>query len=91
MNIQKIKLDLTLNLLNKSFDNNVVDSITAFMAGLQEEVGCFVGSQLVQQAGIDSTFERQTYAIQYENCTLNVDVVFNKNSSNQYLRSFNLN
>jgi len=91
MNIQKIKLDLTLSLLNKSFDNDVVNSITAFMADLQEEVGSFIDSQLVQQAGIDDTFERQTYAIQYENCTLNVDVVYNKNSSYQYLRSFNLN
>jgi len=91
MNIQKIKLDLTLNLLNKSFDSNVVDSITTFMASLHDEVGNFVSSQLVRQAGIDKTFEQQTYAIQYENCTLNVDVVYNKNSSYQYLRSFNLN
>lgn len=90
MNIQKVKLDLTVNLLNKSMNNNVLGSITDFMMDKKEEVGNFLGSQLVKRVG-DDVFEQQTFSMLYEHCTLNVDVVQNKNSRFSYLKGFELN
>ena len=91
MNLRKVKLDLTVKLLNQHSDHNLLDTITELMQGFREDVGNFLGFRMLNNAGIDETFEQQTYALQFERCTLNVDLITHKSSRSQYLKRFSLN
>lgn len=88
MNIKKIKLDLTVKLLNTSSDSNLLQKVQESMAGWNAEVGRFKGMQLSNDFGINSNLTKRTYAMKYDNCTLNVDVVHNQKTSNQYINGF---
>lgn len=90
MNIKKIKLDLTVNLLNRTSNSNILQNVQDSMSGWKSEVGSFVDSTLLNNSGINPDLEKRTYAMQYENCTLNVDVVHNQITSSQYLNGFSL-
>ena len=88
MNIKKIKLDLTVKLLNGSNNTNILQKVQDSMASWNAEVGRFKGMQLAEDFGLNSNLTKRTYAMQYDNCTLSVDVVHNQRTSNQYINGF---
>ncbi len=90
MNIKKIKLDLTVNLLNQTSNSNILQNVQEAMATWSADVGNFVDTTILNNSGINSDLVKHTYAMQYENCTLNVDVVHNQKTSSQYLNGFSL-
>ncbi|WP_373552111.1 hypothetical protein [Haliscomenobacter sp.] len=89
MNIRKIKLALTVGLLNQEA-GNVVHDIQAMMSDLREEVGAYVGAKVVKMAKLNPTHVQQTYALQYERCTLKVDLISNPATNLQVVRNFSL-
>ncbi|MEM0992733.1 MAG: hypothetical protein AAF847_12500 [Bacteroidota bacterium] len=90
MNIKKIKLDLTVKLLNKRSNSNLLFSVKEAMHTFKDEVGSFLGFTVLRDMGIGSDMVSRTYAIKYENCTLNVDMVLNEKTRSEYLNSFRL-
>lgn len=90
MNSRKIKLALTVGLMNAEASNNAIYFVKEVMQGFQE-VGAFLGSVLKDKSTLNSNHIRQTYAVQFENCTVNVDLVSNPNTQYQYVQGFQLN
>ncbi len=89
MNIRKIKLALTVGLLNSDQPNNAIGLAQELMSGFQE-VGNFLGLARVQDDQLNAANVQETYAIQYENCTLNLDLVRNSQTERQYVQGFKI-
>lgn len=87
MNLKKIKLALTIDLLNQKNNHNIFLTIREVMNKLKEEVGNFLSQRMIE-ARTTGDLIKQSYALQYENGTLNLDVVVNRSTLNQYIYSF---
>ncbi len=91
MNLRKIKLALTVGLLNRQGNNrNLLQSIKDLMTSFSEEVGNFIGLSLVKKDNLNKDQVTQTYSIQYEKCTLAIDLIYNQISRDQYIYTFEL-
>ena len=91
MNTRKIKLALTVGLINSGTQHNVNQAIQDVMADLQEEVGAFLGLRPVRRSPLGDYGFREEVSYQYENCTLNVDVVHPARTAGASVQRFRLN
>lgn len=89
MNTKRIKLELTVKLLNSGMRQNLLSFIQELMLGFKE-AGNFLGLSLKDNAMLNPSHLKQTYAIQFEHCTLDVDLVSNAATQNQYVQGFQL-
>lgn len=87
MNIRQIKLALTVGLLNSQSDNNALNLVKELMLSFQE-VGNFLGLRIEKEAALNRSHVHQTYALQFENCRLDVDLVSNRQTNSQYVQNF---
>lgn len=85
MNIREIKLAITVGLMNSG---NYLNTIQDLMQHLTEQVGAFIGQQVLQIVSLDQDRSVQTVALRYENCTLNIDLVQNNTTHDQYVNRF---
>lgn len=90
MNIRKLKLALTVDLMNLPSSPDMIHRVQKVMNNFEEEAGKYLGLTNVFQSNIDEDFEKQTLALQYENCTLDINFFKNKATQNQYLHGFNI-
>lgn len=88
MNIRQIKLALTVALMNAQNDN-ALNLVKELMLGFQE-VGRFIGSKLVKNSPLNPSHTQETYALQFENCRLDLEVVSNRKTNSQYVQRFQL-
>ncbi|MCB0568748.1 MAG: hypothetical protein KDC66_03245 [Phaeodactylibacter sp.] len=88
MNNRKIKLALTVALLNAG-QNNILEAVKGLMLGFKE-VGAFLGQALVNNEKLNPAIVKETYAIQFENCTLEVGLVSNPFTRSQSVQGFEL-
>lgn len=91
MNLKQIKLDLTVKLLNSGGNSNILQSAKETMQYFKNDVGGFLGFTVLKDTGINENMVTRTYAMRYEKCTLNLDLVLNQDTRNQYLNGFQLN
>ena len=89
MNIRQIKLALTVGLINSDTQNNIIQLVKELMAGFKE-VGSFLSSRVVTKSSLNPTNIKRTYALQFENCRLDLDLVSNSMTKNQYVQGFQL-
>jgi hypothetical protein len=89
MNIRKIKMALTIGLMDQQ-TSNLIGEVQNLMNNLSEEVGAYLGSKVVRMAKLNPTHVQQTYAFQYERCTVNVDLISNPATNMQMIRNFSL-
>lgn len=87
MNIREIKLAITVGLMNSG---NYLNTIQDLMQHLAEQVGAFIGQQVVSNTMLDREHSIQTLALQYENCTLNIDLVQNNTTHDQFVNRFEI-
>ncbi len=90
MNSRKIKLELAVNLINEGNTSNLLDKIKGIMASFKEEVGNFLGLKVIKKSKINTFHEKESYAIEFENCTLDVELLNDQTTSSQYVQSFDL-
>ncbi|MFK7936963.1 MAG: hypothetical protein AB8G22_25840 [Saprospiraceae bacterium] len=90
MNTRKVKLALTVGLINKCAKCNPIQAVKDVM-GATKEVGSFIKSSIVSQRQLDTYNQAAVYALEFENCTLNLDLVVNRHTRNQYVNGFQLN
>lgn len=91
MNVRKkVKLALTVGLLNSSSQQNALQAVKDLMLGFKDEVGAFLGLSRINNARLNPNHVQETYAIQFENCTLDVDLVFNPVTKTQIVQGFQL-
>lgn len=88
MNIRKIKLALTVGLMNSN-QNNIPNAIKDLMLGFKE-VGAFLGLTLTGNKRLNPALIKETYAIRFENCTVDVDLVSNPITHSQAVQGFQL-
>jgi hypothetical protein len=89
MNIRKIKLALSVGLMN-SEPGNTLQVIKEQMHTFKGEVGNFLGLREVNNNLLNRNHVKQTYAMRFENCTLNVDLVTNPRTKTQVVQGFQL-
>lgn len=87
MNIRKIKLALTVGLMNQE-SNNALQVINDLMGTLRDEVGIFLGLKELPSARLSPNAIEQRYALQYERVTLNIDLISNPKTHTQVVRHF---
>lgn len=90
MNTRKIKLALTAGLINRNTNGNALQAVTELMTNFADEVGAFLGLTPVGHSSLDRNAIRERYALQYENCTLNVELVSNPKAQRQTIQRFQL-
>jgi hypothetical protein len=89
MNIRQIKLALTVGLINSNAQHNAIQVVKELMAGFKE-VGSFLGLTVVTKSPLNQNHIKKTYALQFENCRLDLDLVSNPLTKNQYVQGFQL-
>lgn len=90
MDIRKMKLALTVELMNLNLPQNPLIMAQKAMQKFKDEVGKFNGLFFAEKSVINLNFERQTAALQFERCTLNLELVTDVKSQVQYIQGFNL-
>ena len=90
MNIRKIKLELTVALMNNLSSGNYLGKIKELMQNFREQVGAFRGQEVLNNTDLDDDHSLSTLALEYDNCIINIDLVTNNTTRNQYLNRFDL-
>lgn len=90
MNIRKMKLALTVDLLNLPGSFSPLTSLQNLMVRFKDETGSYKGSKELNSTHIEAGIEQKTYALQFENVTLDLDLITNEHSSEQFVKGFNL-
>ena len=89
MNTRKIKLALTAGLINKNTDGNALHAVQSLMNNFGDEAGHFLGLRALGSGKLGNAV-RERYALNYENCTLNVDLVCHPQLNRQTVQRFQL-
>jgi len=87
MNIKKIKLALTVGLINAG-TGSTLGKIGELMQSLKEDVGSMLSTQELGRSVIGPNMVEHSYALRFERCTLNVDVVTHPLTRREIVRTF---
>ena len=90
MNIKKIKMALTIGLMKNADSANLIQTLKDMMQNFREEIGTFLGQQELAIRSLNANHVQHSYAIQFERCTLNVDLINNPHTNVQVVKSFNV-
>ncbi len=89
MNTRKIKLALTVGLVNTPA-GNVLQVIKEQMQNFSDEVGRLVNIVQVKIAPLDPHHNNETYDLQFERCRLTVDLISNADTQTQVVHKFQI-
>lgn len=84
MNIRKIKLAITVGLMNLDPQGNALQLVRDLVTELKE-AGSFLGLSRVRANDIS-----ETYALQFERCTIALDLVSNPKTQSHSVQGFRL-
>jgi hypothetical protein len=90
MDLKKIKLALTVDLMNHPTSFQPVKFAKAAMRHFQVEAGSFRRWSVKHSRSINEILEQQTLELEYEHCTLNLDLVKNRSSRIRSFQGFEL-
>jgi hypothetical protein len=89
MNIRKIKLALTVGLLNVGPSTNVLQIVKDLLADIQD-LGTYLGQKQLNQTKISPISTKETVALQYEHGTIALDVIRHRAHPHQLVQQFRL-
>ncbi|MFM8451015.1 MAG: hypothetical protein ACKOAY_12995 [Haliscomenobacter sp.] len=87
MNIKKVKLGLSVRLLNLEAEN-ILQGVKDAMQDFQSEVGNLICISLVDDNSLNPSYRFKEYAFSYEHVQLHVEVVNNPFTKLQMLQNF---
>lgn len=90
MNIQKLNLGLTLELMNQRTDNVSLNTFKRFMGNVKE-AGKFLGTKLKEDKDLGNKWSNQSYTLNYENCSLNVEMMSSAGTESRVVKGFKFN
>jgi hypothetical protein len=90
MNIKKIKMALTIGLLRQNESGSALNTMRDILQNFSDEVGAFLGLQELGSRPLNSNIRQRSFALEFERCTLNVDLVANHQTQTQEVKSFHL-
>jgi hypothetical protein len=76
--------------MNNLSSNNYLGGIKELMQKFDEQVGAFKGQYVLNSRDLDRDHSLSTLALKYDNCVLNIDLVTNNTTRNQYVNHFEL-
>jgi hypothetical protein len=85
-----MKLSLTVDLMNLSSTQSPLPTIKSAMEQFKAETGGFKRLFRKNREVLANGLESQTYAMQYENCTLDLDLITDLVSDQQIVQGFTL-
>jgi len=88
LNIRQIKLDLTVALLNQPHAGNLIQTVKDLMESFKE-VGSFSGLHESSNE-LDSEHVQNSYALQFENVTIDLNTVSSRSTNNIFVNGFSL-
>ena len=86
---KKIKLALTVGLLNHTSPVNALRKVKELMSSFKE-VGAFLGQTVTDIVELNPSHTKARIALQYEHCTLDLDLVSNSATATQVVQGFDL-
>ncbi len=89
MDNRKIKLALTVKILNSGFKSNLTEGIKEVMLGFKE-VGAFIGNKIIRTSKINGILKKETHNLQFENCAIDVDLVLDEKNNQQFVQQFDI-
>jgi len=89
MNRKQLNLDLTVGLVNQLPKRNSLKTVREIV-GRAEDAGKLISESLVEQQLIGGTWTNQTFSLQYENCTVKVDLISDKKTKSEIVKGFQL-
>lgn len=87
MNLRKIKMDLTIALMNNADGFNHLGLAREVVSGY-EEVGRFNGVTFTGEAELDHEHTQTNYALEFDNCTVDVQMIANRSSNTSFINGF---
>jgi len=89
VNFKELKLALTVELMNLQKQSNILRAVREFMAQFKE-VGTFRDLQVVARQRIDNKHTKRMYALQFEQCQLNLELISDNQTRQQIINKFDL-
>ncbi len=89
MNSRKIKFALSAGLLNDASGNALL-AAQDLMASFKDEVGAFLGLSQLKREPLNENHIRERYALKYERCTVDLDLVSNSVTNSRQVQRFQL-
>jgi hypothetical protein len=90
MDLRNMKLDLAVALLNNPQCSNAPKVAKDHLQSFQE-VGRFLGTEVTRRKQMGAKRIERMYSIQFENCTLNLQLVSNLEDYSHLVNGFELN
>ncbi len=90
MNIRNIKLALTVELMNDLSSRNYLGKVKALMRNFSGQVGAFRGEEELKHTTLNNDHSLKSLVLEYDNCILNIDLVTNNTTRNQFINRFDL-
>ena len=87
MNTFQLNLNITTELMNNGQNETNPGTLRNIMSGIQE-VGDYLRTDKIAKRQIGNEWVNETFSLQYENCTLNVDFIAQEPFNNRILKSF---
>ena len=90
MNLRKIKLALTVDLLNSPNSESPLNSAKSVMEKYRNEAGDYQSTSITHRAKLSDYLEQSTHAIKFDNCTLDLNLIEDNRASKSLLQGFDL-
>jgi hypothetical protein len=83
MDNRKIKLALTVGILNQTGQGNTLQLVRRLMNKFRTEVGEFLGLRQLEDQVLNRSHTLQSFALDFEHYTLNLDIVNNRTDNTE--------
>ena len=90
MNARQIKLALTAGLINRNHTENALLAVKEVMKTFAEDAGRFLGLASLGKAQINRDVVKETFKLQYEHLTINIDLISNLKAKIETVQRFQL-
>jgi len=89
VDLKKIKIALTIELMNLQKRSNILCAVRDLMLQFKE-VGKFLDLSVVERSRLDNLHIKRAYAIRFEQCQLNLELISNSKTKKHTINTFDL-
>ena len=87
MDKQKLNIGLSIELMNNTTKEVNLGTFKRFMSNVKD-AGKYLGEKLKREGNTENDWNKQTYILNYENCSLNVEMLASENSGSRIIKGF---
>ena len=87
MDKQKLNIGLSIELMNNTTKEVNLGTFKSFMSNVKE-AGKYLGEKLKREVKSEGIWKNQTYTLNYENCSLDIEMLASANSGSRIVKGF---